>query len=177
MVQYPHFEDVEALPHGKEFPSKKWQYEFKYLFDQPDMNARQARWLSFLSEYHFELKHIKEKENKVVDALSWWTHMIYEVTLSQTNADLHEKIITTNKVDRSMWKSSRRSKRIDCFNNRRNTRWMTLDYYGPRIDCMFQMEGTFGPTSSHNFIGHHTWGNWDIKRWYMPSRDIFYGLR
>ena len=55
--------------------------------------------MDFLSEYHFELKHIKEKENKVVDALSQRTHMIYEVTLSQTNADLHERIRTANRVD------------------------------------------------------------------------------
>jgi len=42
----------------------------KYLFDQQNLNARQARWLAFLSEYDFEIKHIKGKENKVVDALS-----------------------------------------------------------------------------------------------------------
>jgi len=42
----------------------------KYLFDQQNMNARQARWLDFLSEYDFEIKHIKGKENKVADALS-----------------------------------------------------------------------------------------------------------
>ena len=30
-----------------------------YLFDQQNLNARQARWLSFLSEYDFEIKHIK----------------------------------------------------------------------------------------------------------------------
>ena len=41
----------------------------KYLFDLPNMNARQARWLAFLSEYHFELKHIKGKENKFANAL------------------------------------------------------------------------------------------------------------
>ena len=63
------------------------------------MNARQPRWLAFLSEYHFELNHIKGKENKVVDALSWWTHMIYEVTLNQIDANLHENIRTANKVD------------------------------------------------------------------------------
>ena len=37
---------------------------------QPNLNARQARWLVFLSEYDFEIQHIKGKENKVVDALS-----------------------------------------------------------------------------------------------------------
>ena len=42
----------------------------KYLFDQQNMNARQARWLAFLSEYGFEIKQIKGKENKVVDSLS-----------------------------------------------------------------------------------------------------------
>jgi len=41
----------------------------KYLFDQQNMNVRQARWLDFLSEYEFEIKHIKGKENKVADAL------------------------------------------------------------------------------------------------------------
>ena len=70
-----------------------------YLFDQSDLNARQSKWLAFLSEYHFELKHIKGKENKVVDALSRRTHIIYEVTLSQTDAYFHERIRVANKVD------------------------------------------------------------------------------
>ena len=42
----------------------------KYLFDQHNLNARQARWLSFLCEYDFEINHIKGKENKVIDTLS-----------------------------------------------------------------------------------------------------------
>ena len=42
----------------------------KYLFYQQNLNACQARWLAFLSEYDFESKHIKGKQNKVVDALS-----------------------------------------------------------------------------------------------------------
>ena len=41
----------------------------KYLFDQQNRNVRQAKWLAFLSEYDFEIKHIKGKENKVVDSL------------------------------------------------------------------------------------------------------------
>ena len=36
----------------------------KYLFDKHNMNAKQERWLSFLREYDFEIKHIKGKENK-----------------------------------------------------------------------------------------------------------------
>ena len=42
----------------------------KYMLDQPNLNARQARWLYFLSEYDFEIQHIKGKEDKVADALS-----------------------------------------------------------------------------------------------------------
>ena len=34
----------------------------KYLLDQPNLNARQARWLAFISEYDFEIQHIKGKE-------------------------------------------------------------------------------------------------------------------
>ena len=75
---------------GRKFLLMIDNMSLKYLFDQLDMNARQARWLAFLSEYHFELNHIKGKENKVSNALSQWTHMIYEVTLSQTNAYFHE---------------------------------------------------------------------------------------
>ena len=33
----------------------------KYLFDQQNLNARQAIWLDFLSEYGFEIRHIKGK--------------------------------------------------------------------------------------------------------------------
>jgi hypothetical protein len=37
----------------------------KYLFEKPNLNARQERCLAFLSEYNFEIKNIKGKENKV----------------------------------------------------------------------------------------------------------------
>ena len=40
------------------------------MLDQPNLNARQAGWLAFLSEYDFKIQHIKGKENKVADALS-----------------------------------------------------------------------------------------------------------
>jgi hypothetical protein len=46
----------------------------KFLFSQPDLNARKTRWLAFLSEFDFEVRHIKGKENKVADALSRRIH-------------------------------------------------------------------------------------------------------
>ena len=84
---------------GRKFLLNTDNMSLKYLFEQPDLNATQARWLAFLSEYHFELKHIKGKEKNIVDALTQGTHMKYEVTLSKIDAYLHEKIRATNKVD------------------------------------------------------------------------------
>ena len=54
----------------------------KYLFDQPALNARQARWLEFLCEFDFEIKPIKGNENKVVDALSRKVHKMHVASLS-----------------------------------------------------------------------------------------------
>ena len=84
---------------GNKFILKEDNMSLKYLFDQSGLYARKAIWLDFLSEYHFKLKHIKGKENKIVDALSRRAHMLYEVTLSQTDLDLHERIRTTKEVD------------------------------------------------------------------------------
>ena len=84
---------------GRKFLLKIENMSLKYLFEQPDLNARQAKWLDFLSEYRFELKHIKGKENKIADALSRQNHMIYEVNLSQTNAYFPKRIRKTNRVD------------------------------------------------------------------------------
>ena len=84
---------------GRKFLLNIDNMSMKYLFDQLDLNARQARWLAFLSNYHFELKHIKGKQNKFLDALIRQNHRIYKVNLSQANADLHENIRTGNRVD------------------------------------------------------------------------------
>ena len=54
---------------GKRFLLMSNNISLKYLFDQQNLNARQARWLVFLSAYDFEIKHIKGKENKEVDPL------------------------------------------------------------------------------------------------------------
>jgi hypothetical protein len=71
----------------------------KYLFDQKNMNARQSRWLYFLSEYDFQIKHIKGKENKVVDALSRHANVVYMTASSIYETDLEEKIRTTVEKD------------------------------------------------------------------------------
>ena len=54
----------------------------KYLFDKKALNSRQARWLEFLSEYVFGIKHIKGKENIVADALSRKQHKLNSVPIT-----------------------------------------------------------------------------------------------
>ena len=58
--------------------------------DQPNLNARQARWIAFLSEYDFEIQHIKGKENKVADALSRNVKLNLTAAISTYKTELEE---------------------------------------------------------------------------------------
>ena len=64
----------------------------KFLFSQPDLNARQERWLAFLRKFDFKVRHIKGKENKVVDALSRIIHGLFEVHISNAKRDIEQRI-------------------------------------------------------------------------------------
>ena len=64
----------------------------KYLFDKPTLNSRQDRWLEFLCEFDFEIKHIKGKQNKVDDALSRKVHEMHVTFLSICQSDLRQQI-------------------------------------------------------------------------------------
>jgi hypothetical protein len=44
--------------------------DMKYLFDQPRLNVIHSWWMVLISEFDFEIKHIKGKENKVENALN-----------------------------------------------------------------------------------------------------------
>jgi hypothetical protein len=76
----------------------------KYLFNQPYLNARQARWLAFLSEFNFEVRHIKGKENKVADTLSRRVHGLFEINISRAESDLEQRIRTTSIKNRNYTK-------------------------------------------------------------------------
>jgi hypothetical protein len=67
---------------GKKFELRTDHIGLKYLFEQPTLNARKTRWMEFLSEYVFDIKHIKGKENKVVDALSRRVHLMHATVIS-----------------------------------------------------------------------------------------------
>ena len=57
------------------------------------------RWLDFLSEYDFEIKHIKGKENKVVDALSRKVVISFVATITSYKTDLEDKLEERIKQD------------------------------------------------------------------------------
>ena len=63
------------------------------MFDKPALNARQARWMEFLYEFDFEIKHIKGKENKVADALSRKVQEMHVASLSICHSDLRQQIV------------------------------------------------------------------------------------
>jgi hypothetical protein len=71
----------------------------KYLFDQPTLNARQTRWLEFLSEYDFDINHIKGKENKVANALNKRLHELHDTTISMYQSYLKDIITEAAKSD------------------------------------------------------------------------------
>ena len=73
---------------GRRFELRTDHCGLKYLFDQPTLNARQSRWLEFLCEFDFEIKHIKGKENKVADALSRKVQEMHVTSLSICQSEL-----------------------------------------------------------------------------------------
>jgi len=55
---------------------------FRYLFHQLNLNARHVRWLAMISEFEFEIKYIKGKENRVVDSLRRRVHINHIASMS-----------------------------------------------------------------------------------------------
>jgi hypothetical protein len=84
---------------GKRFELRTYHNGLKYLFDQPTLNARQSRWLEFLSENDFDIKHIKGKENKVADALNRRVHELHATSISMCQSDLKDKFVEAAKTD------------------------------------------------------------------------------
>jgi hypothetical protein len=66
----------------------------KYFFHQLRLNVRQARWMALINEFDFEMKHIKGKDNKVTDALSWGVQIIQLTTTSVREFDVQQRIKT-----------------------------------------------------------------------------------
>jgi hypothetical protein len=84
---------------GRRFELRIDHDSLKYLFEKPTLNTRQSRWLEFLCEYDFDIKHIKGKENKVVDALSRKVHELHATAISMYMTDIKDRILEAASVD------------------------------------------------------------------------------
>ena len=78
---------------GRKFELRTYNCGLKYLFDQPTVNVRKAKWLEFLCDFDFQIKHIKGKENKVADALSRKVQEMHVASLSTCQPDLRQQQI------------------------------------------------------------------------------------
>jgi hypothetical protein len=84
---------------GRRFELRTDHNGLKYLFDQPTLNAWKTRWLEFLCEYDFDIKHIKGKENKVADALTRKVHELHATTISMYRTEIKDRILEAANVD------------------------------------------------------------------------------
>lgn len=64
----------------------------RYLFEQPNLNVKRARWLVILSEIYFEIRYIKGKENWVANSVSWRVEVNHISIVSSYGIDLQEQI-------------------------------------------------------------------------------------
>jgi hypothetical protein len=78
---------------GRKFELRKYHCGLKHLFGQPTLNSKQTRWLEFLSEYDFEINHVKGKENQVDNALNRRAHEVHIAAISMYKTDMKDKII------------------------------------------------------------------------------------
>jgi hypothetical protein len=77
---------------GIKFVLMTYHSGLRYLFDQPKLNLRQDRWMDLLCEFDFEIKHIKGKENRVVDALSISMKLVHVVVVSANESNIKEMV-------------------------------------------------------------------------------------
>jgi hypothetical protein len=78
---------------GKRLELRTEHSGLKYPFEQEILNARKTRWLEFLSEYDFDIKHIKGKENNFVDEISRRVHLMHATNVSMHQSDLKSIIL------------------------------------------------------------------------------------
>jgi hypothetical protein len=79
---------------GRRFVFMIDHFGLRYLFDQPKLNVRKTRWMALLSEFDFEIKHIKGKENRVADPLSQSVHIEHLAATSMWESNIKQKIGT-----------------------------------------------------------------------------------
>ena len=74
----------------------------RYLNDQKKLSARHGRWIEFLQDYTYNLKHISRVKKKIVDALSrrvgFHKQLSGEVTLFERIKDEYDHVPTLERL-------------------------------------------------------------------------------
>lgn len=84
---------------GRKFLLLTDHHSLTNYFSQPTLNARQERLIDFLSNFDFEIKHLKGRENRVADALSQKVQCLYEISYSEWKIPFEEMIKREAKQD------------------------------------------------------------------------------
>jgi len=84
---------------GRKFELRIDHCGLKHLFEQPTINAKKTRWIEFISEYDFEIKHIKGKENQVADGINMRAREMHIEIIIMFNNDHKDKIIEETNLD------------------------------------------------------------------------------
>jgi hypothetical protein len=64
----------------------------RHFVDKPKLNVRQDKWMDLLSEFDFEIKHIKGKENMVVDSLGRSMKEVHLEVVCVSELDIKERV-------------------------------------------------------------------------------------
>jgi len=78
---------------GKRFVLMSDHIRLRYLFDQPNLSAKKARWLATISKLDIDIRYIKGKENMVEDALSRWVHVYHLEAIRSYGTNLQDRIL------------------------------------------------------------------------------------
>ena len=71
----------------------------RYLFDQPNLNGKQARWLAMINKFDFEVKYIKGKGNMGVDALHRRVKVNHLEYMSSYGTNLQDMLLQAGEQD------------------------------------------------------------------------------
>lgn len=99
----PHDLELETIIHAlnmwrhylldKMFVLMRDHNGMRYLFDQPNLNARKYRWLAMLSEFDFKIRYIKGKEKRLANSLSRRVQLNHVAIVISYGTNLQDRIL------------------------------------------------------------------------------------
>ena len=97
-----------------------------------------------LSEHDFDIKHIKGKQNKVVDALSRRLHLMHATVVSMHQSDLKRIILDVVVIDQHYLQVKEILQKENVQQKINNMRWKKMDYLCIKIEFMFLVPENLG---------------------------------